>query len=98
MNFIRKLNLQSILYDQVRMKGSWVITFVTNEFSSGLTRTLKSYNNFVIHYPLLSMALTTGFFFCREDCSEVRLMFIFSKVRPWVWEVLFLKRLLNNED
>jgi len=27
---------------------------------SALTRTLKVYNNFVIRYPLLSMALTTG--------------------------------------
>jgi hypothetical protein len=32
-----------------------------NFFSPGLAKTLKHYNNFAVHYPLLSMALTTGF-------------------------------------
>lgn len=59
-----------------------------NTITSGLARTLKSYNNFVIHYPLLSMAITTGF---DEDHWNVNLNFD-SKGQRWVWEVLSLKR------
>lgn len=34
--------------------------FFSNIYGLGLDRPLRSYNNFVVHYPLLSMAVTTG--------------------------------------
>jgi hypothetical protein len=40
---------------------SWSRRILIWWFSLGLAQTLKRYNNFVVHYPLLSMALTTGF-------------------------------------
>ena len=67
--------------------------FPSSLFHLAMRDTLKLYNNFVIKYPLLSMALTTGLRWCHRWICHIYLCVL--KARPWDWVTSFLRRWSN---